>query len=465
MNETVTRTNGKSGFPARSRRIQQGGGFVAWGVSAMLACACVPRPAAADTSRDLRRTPVVQAYERARDSVVNISATGRVEVQRWGVNLFGDLFPVPLVREERSVGSGFVLHEDGYIGTNAHAVSAGAQLSVTLADGTEYEARVIGRDTTRDLAVIKIDPKSPLKPIPLGRSDDLMIGEPTIAVGNPVGLQNTVTTGVVSALHRELSVEGRVVFADVIQTDASINPGNSGGPLLNILGEMIGINTAIRTDVQNIGFAIPVNYLREMLPEILDSEKLNKVVVGLRVAGDEPVRVARVQPESPAGRAGVAEGDVLLELDGRRLERFLDFYVSILERQAGDTVELKLARAGKLTSARLALQALPKPDGARLAQEQLGLKVADARDEVAKRFQLRRQGGVIVLGVEAGSPAERAGIQPGDLIITLGPNWMSDVEQMGAVLSGVQPGSALGIGFRREHRGRLYDWEARLYVR
>jgi serine protease Do len=416
-------------------------------------------------ARELRRTPVVKAYERARDSVVNISASGRVEVQRWGMNIFGDLFPVPLVREERSVGSGFVLHQDGYIGTNAHAVSAGAQLSVTLADGTEYEARVIGRDTTRDLAVIKIDPKKPLRPIALGRSDDLMIGEQAIAVGNPVGLQNTVTTGVISALHRELSVEGRVVYPDVIQTDASINPGNSGGPLLNILGEMIGVNTAIRTDVQNIGFAIPVDHLREILPDVLDCEKLNKVVSGLRVGGSEPVKVTQVRDGTPADQAGIRVGDLVLELDGRPLNSFLDFYVGMLDRRPGDTVSLTLSRIGRTVPVRLALAEMPKPDGPRLAQSRLGLTVADAKDEVARRFQLKRQGGVIVLSVEPGSPADRAGMQPGDLIITLGRNWMSDVDQLGAALAAVEPGMAVSIGFRREHRGRLYDWETRVYAR
>lgn len=414
--------------------------------------------------RTLRRTPVVEAYERARDSVVNISAVGTVEVQRFGVNIFGDLFPVPMTRQERSVGSGFVLHEDGYIGTNAHAVSAGAQLSVTLVDGTEYEARVIGRDITRDLAIIKIDPKTPLQPIRLGRSSDLMIGEQTIAVGNPVGLQNTVTTGVVSAINRELAVEGRVIYPDVIQTDASINPGNSGGPLLNILGEMIGVNTAIRTDVQNIGFAIPVDHLREILPKVLDCQTLKQKIVGMHVNGD-PVRVTEVISGSPADRAGVRAGDQLLEIDGRKVSNFLDFYVRILERNGNDSLPLRLSREGRTVAVTIEIKDVPQPDAQELALRRLGVRVSDVREDVARRFLLQRQGGVIVLAVEPGSPADQAGLKPGDLLVSIGPNWLQDVEQMGAVLSALRPTEPVQLGFRREHRGRLYDWEGRIYVR
>lgn len=427
-------------------------------------------------ARKLRRTPVVEAYERARDSVVNISATGRVEVQRFGMNFFGELIPAPLVREERSVGSGFVLHQDGYIGTNAHAVSAGYQLSVTLADGTEYEARVIGRDTVRDLAVIKIDADRPLSPIALGRSDDLMIGEQTIAIGNPVGLQNTVTTGVVSALNRELTVEGRVIHPDVIQTDASINPGNSGGPLLNILGEMIGVNTAIRNDVQNIGFAIPVDHLREILPDILDCEKLSKVIVGMHVGGSESVRVTTVQQGGPAEQAGIRTGDVVTELDGKALNQFLDYYVAMLSRKAGDVVRLTVNRDGRAVPVRVTLAAVPKPDGELLVRRIVGLAVADAVGEVARRFRLPArpgsdgrgpgtQSGVIVMAVEPESPGDRAGMRPGDIIISIGRYWVSGVEHLGTVLSGVKSGEPLVIGFRREHRGRLYDWEARIHAR
>lgn len=417
-------------------------------------------------TRALRRTPIVDAYEKARDSVVNISAVEKVEVPRWGVNIFGEIQSVPSQqRDARSVGSGFVIHEKGYIATNAHVVSAGSQLTVTLADGTEYEARIIGRDTSRDLAVIKIDAPRLLTPIRLGRSDDLMIGEQTIAVGNPVGLHNTVTVGVLSALHRELEVDGRVVYRDVIQTDASINPGNSGGPLLNILGELIGVNTAIRTDAQNIGFAIPVDQLREILPEVLDYEKLNKVVVGLRVGGNDPPKIAGVREGSPADRAGVKPGDIIAAVDGHPLPRMLDYHVAMLERKAGDKVPVRILRDGNATEIKIAVEPAPRPDGKKLALEKLGLTLAEVKEDVAKRFQLRRPVGVIVIGVEPRSPSDHVGIRPGDLLVSMGSSWLTDMEMVGSLLSEAKKGDAFDIGFLRLQRSTIYDLEREVYAR
>lgn len=415
--------------------------------------------------RQKRRTPVVEAYERARDSVVNITGVGNVEVQRWGMNLFGEVFPMPTTRNQRSIGSGIIIHEDGYIVTNAHVVASGAQLGATLLDGSEHEARVIGRDNARDLAVIKIDPPSPLKPISMGHSNDIMIGEQAIAVGNPVGLHNTVTAGIISALHRELEVGGRVVYRDVIQTDASINPGNSGGALLNILGELIGINTAIRSDAQNIGFAIPVDQLREILPSVLDSEKLNKVVSGLRINGTDPPTVAEVREESPAAAAGLRVGDVISTVNAKRVDRVVDFLVTMLDLKAGATARLGVVRGGKTEEVRLALVAAPKPDGKKLAFDRLGLTVEDAREDVARRFSLRRAGGVIVMGVEPRSPADRAGVKPGDMLVLLGPYSLTGCDMLGQLLAKIGPGDAIEARLLRIFRTNLYEYEAVLYAR
>lgn len=421
--------------------------------------------AAGESDRARRRTPVVEAYERVRDSVVNISCTQKVTVERWGMGAFGDIFPMPQQFSERSVGSGCVIHADGYIATNAHVIASGAQLSVSFADGTVYPARVIGRDLDRDLAVIKIEPKTPLTPIPLGRSDDLMIGEPTIAVGNPVGLQNTVTTGVLSALHRELNVAGRTVYRDVIQTDASINPGNSGGPLLNVLGELIGINTAIRSDAQNIGFAIPVDQLREMLPGILDGEKLNKVVIGVRIAGQDPPKVAEVREGTPAHKAGVERGDTVLAVDGRRVDRVVEYLVAMLNENAGSDVALKLEREGKIIEKRVSIVPMPKPDGVKLAKERLGLTIAAAADTVAAQMQWRDHGGVIVLKVDPRGPAARIGIRPGDLLITIGPYEIREVDDVGAILADAEQGDPVDVVFRGERGREIVEGRARLYAR
>jgi len=411
-----------------------------------------------------RRTPVVEAYERVRDSVVNISTTQKVQTRHLVRDVFGfpDFVTVP--SERTSVGSGFVIHPEGYIATNAHVVSAGNQLAVTFADGGKHEAVVIGRDSAKDLAVIKIEPERPLKPIVFGRSDDLMIGETTIAIGNPVGLQNTLTTGVVSALHRELNVDGRVIYKDVIQTDASINPGNSGGPLLNVLGELIGVNTAVRTDAQNIGFAIPVDQLKDILPEILDSEKLNDVQVGLRLGETIPVRIVSIREESPAAKAGLKLGDVVTEVDGRPLRDPLDFYVSMLSRRAQEVVAFKLIRDGKPLEKKLALSEVPKPDARQLAMQKLGVGIEDVSEATARRYRSKRHG-VRVVSVEPRGPANRADIRPGDLIISMNQYYIRDEEHVGALLAGTRTNDPVDVGFHRRSSGLVYHDEVRLYAR
>jgi serine protease Do len=292
-----------------------------------------------------------------------------------------------------------------------------------------------------------------------------MIGEPTIAVGNPVGLNNTVTTGVISALHRELEIAGRLIYRDVIQTDASINPGNSGGPLLNILGELIGVNTAVRTDAQNIGFAIPVEQLRRILPDVLDSEKHNKVLVGMVVSETQPPKVVEVRADGPAAAAGVKTGDVVTAIDGQPVQRGVDFYVHVLGRKAGEKLRLGLVRDGVSRDASLTLLSMPKPDGRRLARERLGLTVADVGEQASRRFPWTRERGVLVLAVEPRSAADQADLRPGDLVISLARHAVTDVDHFGALLTNVPAGDAADIGVLREHRGMIYYLEERIHVR
>jgi S1-C subfamily serine protease len=218
-------------------------------------------PPAAE-ARASRRTPVVEVFESARDAVVSISSTEKVIVRSRSPfdSFFDEFFEMPPSRERSRdiVGSGFVIHSQGYIVTNAHVVARSSEQRVMFAGGAEYEATIVAADKSRDLAILKIDAGTSLPTLPFGRSDDLMIGETVVAIGNPFGFQHTVTAGVVSAVNRDVTISREIVFEDLIQTDASINPGNSGGPLLNALGQLIGVNTAIRGDAENIGFAIPV---------------------------------------------------------------------------------------------------------------------------------------------------------------------------------------------------------------
>lgn len=423
--------------------------------------------APSDPRLALRRTPIVEACEKVRDAVVNITASQEIQVQRWGGFALEEMFNLPrrpMTTQRTNIGSGFVIHPAGYIVTNAHVAAQGADLEVSFADGARYAAEVVARDTRHDLAVLKIEAPRPLTTIPLGRSDDLMIGETTIAVGNPVGMQNTVTTGVISALHRDLDFNGRVLYGDLIQTDAGINPGNSGGPLLNVLGELIGVNTAIRTDAYNIGFAIPVDQLRRLMPDLLDPEKVKRTQLGLRVAPDEP-RIMQVRGETPAARAGLAAGDVLLSLDDRPLSSGTDFYLTLLARNPGDVVNVRFVRDGRQGSARIRLEPMPALDGRQLAQRLFGVRVENLSQEVASRLGWSRDEGVVVTEVEADSPASRAGLQPGDLLYTLGSYRVRSVEQFGSLIESFTRGMRADVGIVRVQRARARLLEGQIVAR
>ena len=286
-------------------------------VTGLLIALLCTLPAVADPPQRSRRTPVVEVFEQCRDSVVNVSTSRVVRVQSQ--DTFDEVFGRrPRVRTQRveSVGSGAVIHELGYIVTNAHVVAQTSDVQVTLADGRTVPAIVVAVDNEHDLAVLRASVDAPLKAIRLGRSDDLLVGETVIAVGNPFGLQHTVTSGIISALNRELDFGERAQYTGLIQTDAAINRGNSGGPLLNVNGELIGINTAVRGDAQNVGFAIPVDRLWDLLPKMLDIERRARVRFGLRVTGPE-AEVASIAANSPAARAGLRPGDRLVGLAGR----------------------------------------------------------------------------------------------------------------------------------------------------
>ena len=312
----------------------------------LVVLAAAPRPGQSD-ELSLRRTPVVVVFEAARDAVVNISSTEVVEVRDRFDRLFDRRRPRPRRLERTSVGSGFVIHPEGYIVTNAHVVARSTGRRVTFADGREYDAIVIASDREYDVAILKIEPPQPLPTLAFGRSDDLMVGETVVAIGNPLGYQHTVTAGVVSAINRDLEFDRDLVMSGLIQTDASINPGNSGGPLLNVLGELIGVNTAIRGDAQNIGFAIPVDQLRRLLPELLDVERRYRIETGLHLVAAVEPRVDSVKSGSAAERAGINPGDVLRKVNGETVDEAVDFHIALIGRQPGDELRLELARGGR----------------------------------------------------------------------------------------------------------------------
>ena len=315
--------------------------------------------AAALETDPVRRSRVVEAVERASPAVVNIS-TSQTVVQRpmpfpdpFFEEFFRDFFdPRPRRSTRSSLGSGVLVRSDGTILTNEHVILRGGRIHVTLGDGREFDARLVGRDPDSDLAVLRIDTGGPLPHVALGGSDDLMIGETVIAIGNPFGLTHTVTTGVVSAVKRSLRTGGRT-YTDFIQTDASINPGNSGGPLLNILGQLIGINTAIYGPAQGIGFAIPVDRARRVLgdltsgrkPAVPDPNQLAWTLLGLQLRETRGgLAVSKVRPGSAASRIGIQKGDVLLGLDGEAVDSLATLGSRLDAARQQDGAVLSIAR-------------------------------------------------------------------------------------------------------------------------
>ena len=418
-------------------------------------------------AQEARRTPIVDVVRRTRDAVVNISAT-QVYETTVGVSIWDEFFGLPRRRpqtrryERTSIGSGFVIHPEGYIVTNAHVVSQAAKLKAIFADKTEFEAEQVGIDERHDLAVLKINADRPLPALTLGRSDDLMIGETVIAIGNPLGYQHTVTSGIISALDREVPLNEDITYRHLIQTDASINRGNSGGPLLNIAGELIGINTAVRGDAQNIGFAIPVDALRKLLPQILSIEHGPKrLEVGIRLSWRQKLRV--VEAHGPAAEAGIEAGDELVSVDGRPLKSDLDFYIYLLHLRPDDRLVVETRRDGKLQKHTIRPRPVPIPDGARLMREKFGLVVRLLTPAEARQLDIR--GGLIVTSVEPNSPAARAGFERGMVVFQVGQFFPTDLDQLGLLLENVAPGDKLMFRLLRITRDYLQAYAVQLTAR
>lgn len=421
--------------------------------SAAVAGLMIPALLRADDRREARMSPVVRVFQEASPAVVNLSTTAIVTLRspfgRGGP--LDEIFDFPVGRprqmETHSVGSGFVIHEDGYLVTNAHVVERAKDVRVTFADRTELPAEVIAVDRANDLAVLKVEAGEPLHHLKLGRSDDLMTGESVVAIGNPLGLQHTVTTGIISALNRELVFNPQLRYKGLIQTDASINPGNSGGPLMNVLGELIGINSAIRGDAQNIGFAIPVDRLREQLPRILDLHRLRRVKFGLEFddlhSGPEGVRIAAVEKGSPAESAGVKPGDVLTAIDAASTPDFMSAF-SVLSRSPVDKpLTLNLLRAGRRTTANVALAGRKLSDSVKLAEARFGIRPRELKQEEISRLGLPRAVGLMVTDVAEGSPAATAGIEPGDIVTLMGGLPVTTISTLDQLLEQIAPGDKI----------------------
>jgi serine protease Do len=391
-------------------------------------------PPAEESSPASRRTPVVAAVEKVRGAVVNVAAEELVRIrvpsrrapQSLSDFFFGDLLEHPRYRkgyEVTSLGSGVIVSADGYVLTNNHVVERGARFRVGLLDGRELMAKVVGTDPSSDLAVLKLQTRDRLPYAPMGRSDALLIGETVIAIGNPFGLAHTVTTGVVSAVHRNVQAEDHTLF-DFIQTDASINPGNSGGPLLDIDGRLIGVNTAILGERSaGIGFAIPIDRARRVAEDLIAHGEVREGYLGIAVkdlpsrnpnAGQADasasggVQVTDVDPGSPAARTGLQRGDRVERVNGFGPRNAEEFRFRVRDLEIGGTTRLDLTRGGrKLQVSMTAVELSPEQVGV-LVQRRVGIAVGDQDVEGGRVVVIRR--------VAPGSPAGETGIEPGDLI-------------------------------------------------
>ena len=407
---------------------------------------------------NLRHTVTVEVVQKVKDSVVNISTTKMIARRRaTGFGFWDDLDMGQVMRvPAESLGSGFIIHEDGYVVTNLHVVDRARQIAVELADGRKLEADLISSDAEADIAILKITSDKPLPPLALGDSGDLMIGEPVIAVGNPMGFSHSVSTGIVSAMHRDLKgPDERVLLADLIQTDAAINPGNSGGPLLNAYGQVIGINTAIRGDAQNIGFSIPVNKLRELVPELMNPSQVTKVDVHVRLterrAVAPPARVlSTILTEEARPRA-------VLSINGRRPRDIVDAYAALLRVEANQ--ECVLACDDGRTM-RPRATAVPLPDAIVHAREVLGMTVEQLTPLRAERIGLDADEGLVVREVLRNAPAARAGLRPGDVVVQVGRYRISSLDDFGAILARLpQSGRARVFVLREGQVGHtLLEW-------
>jgi len=400
--------------------------------------------------------------ERIKPAVVNISTTKTFKGKnqgRSGRSPFNDYFGDEFFNrffgdtpqrdfKQRSLGSGFIISNDGYIFTNNHVVENTDKILVKISDGKEYEAKIIGSDAKTDIALIKIKPDNGLPTVTLGDSDAARVGEWVVAIGNPFGLDQTVTAGIISAKGR---VIGAGAYDNFIQTDASINPGNSGGPLFNMQGKVIGINTAIVAQGQGIGFAIPINMAKNILEDLKTKGKVTRGWLGISIQdvsediaksmnykGKNGALVSDVFQGDPADRAGIKVGDIITEINGKPIKNTHDLLLTTASLHVGERATIKALRDGREISFQVVVtdrKDKPEVAMAKKSGGYFGINAQEITKELAKQLGIPNNTGVIVADVEEGSPADDVGIQPHDIILQVNKIKITSLKQFSTEMS------------------------------
>jgi len=474
-----------------------------WGEEQPAAGAATPTPAAAAPAPPAAPAQVnglpdfTQLAEKLSPAVVNISTTSQGETPQFhgqgpgqggpgqgpgqgpGENPFGqgdphefwepfERFFGPLPKrpfKQRSLGSGFIINRDGYILTNNHVIENADEIVVKLENEKEYKAKVIGRDPKTDIAVIKIDGASDLVPATLGNSDQLRVGEWVMSIGNPFGLEHSVTAGIVSAKGRFI---GQGSYDQFIQTDAAINPGNSGGPLINLSGEVVGINTAIFSRSGGnigIGFAIPVNVAKDLLPELEEKGKVTRGWLGVLIQKVTPeiaesmnlkeqkgALVADVMKDGPAQEAGLKVGDVIVEFDGHAVKDSTELPLLVARTPIGKSVKVKVIRDKSMETMTVKIGQLRDEEVAAepSKEESFGLTVQPLTPDIAESLGIGNDvKGVVISGVESGSSAEDAGLRRGDVILEVNREPVKDLAAYRKAIKGATKGKSVLFLVRR----------------
>ena len=421
----------------------------------------------------------VELAAQLKPAVVNISTSQTVQqrspfMPRGGVpgnDMFEEFFErffrdhQQAPRKKRALGTGFIISKDGYILTNDHVVDGADVIKVKMSDGREFEGEVRGLDPKLDLALIKIEAEGDLPVAGLGNSDSLEVGEWVMAIGNPFGLEQTVTVGIVSAKGR---VIGAGPYDDFIQTDASINPGNSGGPLFNVRGEVVGINTAIVAGGQGIGFAIPVNMAKQIIPQLRDVGRVTRGYLGVTVQamtdelaesfGLEETKGALINSvleDSPADEAGIKRGDIILEFNGEAIRQINDLPRIVANTPVDKKVKVKLFRKGKQREVKVTVGRLddgqePLADKTDKPGELLGMAVAEVTAELAERYRLEEQQGVVVTKIDPEGPAMAANLRVGDQVLEVNGEEVSSVQAFKAAIGTPKEGQLVRLLVQRQ---------------